>query len=150
MTQIHFLSTVELTRAEEEHMPFVYSSWIRSGANGAEGRRMGRDAYCAAQHRIIEKLHNNGSIWIARGREDRDYLAGYIAYDVLKSGLFIHGAYVKRSCRGEGLLTMMLLTALLDAHEDAPRFYTGRRTRAWDETMARRGFVHLKGFGACD
>lgn len=150
MNDVSFLSTVELVPATDEHMPFVYSSWIRSGANGKEGRALGRDAYCAAQHRIIEKLHAHGSIWIARGRVDADYIAGYIAYDVLTTGLIVHGAYVKRTCRGEGLFTMMLLTALLEAPEGAHRFYTGRRTREWDETMGRRGFKHLPGFGVCD
>lgn len=135
-----------LDTSSSDEMGFVYRSWLKGYRGSRDNRGLDADSYYALQHRIIEKIVDSGNVLIAKDATEPEYLIGWLASDVADGAYALHAAYVRSTCRREGVATRMLQHDLRSRGCDPVLYvHTHRGNRWMEDVLAKWGFRPVLG-----
>lgn len=145
-SNIPFLETLDYGPMLEQEKAFVFRSWLRAFRGNHDVRDLDSKSYHAHMHRIVEKVMANDGIIVCRGKEDPEYLVGWLAADSMDCDTYaLHAAYVRSSCRREGVFMSMLQHDLRRRACDPVLYVFTQRFNRWcREVLGRWGFVEMK------
>ena len=104
------MSNVRLRTANDEDLPFIFNSWLKSFRDSYFARDIPDTIYFADHHKVIERLLKNSVVMISCNEDDPSQLYGY-AVGSEEDGIFVlHFIYVKYTFRNLGIGTLLLKT----------------------------------------
>lgn len=102
------LKNVRLRIANDEDLPFIFNSWLKSFRDSFFSRDIPDTIYFSDHHKIIEKILKNSVVMISCNEDDPTQIYGY-AVGSQEDGIFVlHYIYVKYTFRSLGIGTLLL------------------------------------------
>lgn len=99
---------VQIRDANEEDVPFIFNSWLRSYRNSSFARTLSNEVYYAGHHRLIERALKRCQVSVVCGLEDSGQIFGYSVTEKVTGVLVVHYIYVKDSYRNMGIANTLL------------------------------------------
>jgi len=133
------MKNVRLRAANDEDLPFIFNSWLKSFRDSSFARDIPSTIYFTDHHKVIERLLKTSVVMISCNEEDPSQLYGY-AVGSQEDGIFVlHFIYVKYTFRNLGIGTL-LLTSFGHTGESAS-VYTHRNNLA-TKLAAKYNFIY--------
>jgi GNAT superfamily N-acetyltransferase len=112
---------IHLRRAQEDDVPLIYDSWMKSFKSSRFAQTVDPNVYYPEQHSVISYLLARTQVVLAVSDEAEKQIYGYLCYDPSQGPLILHYCYVKQPYRGFGIATKLISTVL---KQDQPFYYT--------------------------
>lgn len=110
------LERIHVRPLEEEDLPFIFSSWLRSYRASAFAKRIKKDVYFLWHQLVVERILARPSVSTIVACLDGhpDVILGFIVFEKVKDEpKIIHYAFVKESFRRMGITkTLMIGTGI--------------------------------------
>lgn len=102
------LEHVKIIPAEENHISFVFSSWLKSYKESDFAKIVSNHIFYKEHHALIDSLLKKGQCFVAVNKTDEDQIYGWICANIVNKPHLLHYVYVKHPYRGLGLSKIML------------------------------------------
>ena len=130
---------IQLRLANEEDVPFIFSSWLKSYRNSYFAKNITNTVYYAEHHKLLEKVIKSNKVVVACNPDETTQIYGWICAGYTDNIFTLHYVYVKHPFRGFGVGK-----TLLNAFEHDPSFaavYT-HNTKAADKLAAKYNMIY--------
>ena len=130
---------IRLRSANEEDIPFIFSSWLKSYRNSYFAKSITNTVFFTEHHKVIERLIENNQVVIACKSDEPDQIYGYACAGKTDGIFTLHYIYVKHPFRGFGVGK-----TLLNVFEHDSSFagvYT-HHTKAADRLAAKYNMIY--------
>ncbi len=117
-------------------VPFITNSWLTSFRDSCHVWGVPNDEYYGGHHRVLEEIIPDSVVLVLCEETHPGHIAGYVVYETLQSGMWVHYMYLKRKFRGTGLGRMMYET-VLDLEKPERVGYTHRTKKLWQIYKAK-------------
>jgi GNAT superfamily N-acetyltransferase len=130
---------IRLRPANEEDIPFIFSSWLKSFRSSLFASKLVNSVYFTEHHKVIEKIVKNSHVIVACNDQDPTQIYGYIVAGTVDSIFCLHYVYTKHPFRRMGIAR--LLINFFEHSKDLAGIYT-HHTRAMDDIAPKFNLVH--------
>lgn len=130
---------IQLRPANQEDVPFIFSSWLKSYKYAPWCRNLTNTVYYAEHHKVIERLLKTNDVIIACNPEDPSQIYGFVCAGTVDGIFCLHYMYVKQSFRGLGI-GKTLLNAF--QHDPSTAAVYTHHTRIAEKQAAKYNFVY--------
>lgn len=113
---------IRVRPANEEDVPFIFNSWLKSYRNSFFARDIHSTVYYSEHHKVLEKIIKNNSVLVACNPEESNQIYGYIISGKVQNVIVVHYVYVKQPYRNLGIAK--LLGAAVGHDKEVPGFHT--------------------------
>ncbi len=97
-----------LRAAENQDVPFIISSWLRSNRDGPIGKVLTDTVYYREFKPLVQVLMSVVHVIVACDPERPEQVYGWICGERLEGKIVVHFAYVKQGWRGWGIARRLL------------------------------------------
>lgn len=108
---------IRLRTANEEDIPFIFNSWLKSFRNSNFAKSITSTVYFTEHHKVIRKILETNQVIIACNEEDPGQIYGWICAGKTDGIFTLNYIYVKQPFRNFGIGKQ-----LLNAFEHDPAF----------------------------
>lgn len=133
------MSNVRLRTANDEDLPFIFNSWLKSYRFSHFAEKITNTIYFSDHHKVIEKILKNSIVMISCNEDDPSQMYGYAVGSQVDGIFVLHFIYIKHTFRNMGLGTMLLESYGFDS--DNASVYT-HHTRIAEKLAAKYNFVY--------
>lgn len=95
--------SVRLRVANEEDIPFIFSSWLKSYKNSLFACRLPNTIYYTEHHKLIERILKVSDVIVACNNDDPSQVYGWACASKVDGIFCLHYLYVKHSFRNLGI-----------------------------------------------
>lgn len=106
---------IRLRLANDEDVPFIFNSWLKSYRTSNFSRSITNTVYFAEHHKLLERILKTNKVVIACRDDDPSQICGWACAGITDNIFTLHYIYVKHPFRGFGVGK-----ALLNAFEHDP------------------------------
>ena len=133
------LEKVRLRTANDEDLPFIFNSWLKSYRTSHFAEKITNTIYFSDHHKVVENILKDSVAMIACNADDPTQMYGY-AVGSQTDGIFVlHFIYVKHTFRSMGIGTLLLESYGFDVENAS--VYT-HHTRVAEKLAAKYNFVY--------
>jgi len=94
--------SLDIRQMQETDKPLVYSSWLRSFREVSTS--IPKEIYFKNQTKLIDKIFECSTVWVACNSEDSEQLFGYVVHQLAPGDIsVVHYIYVKHPYRRFGI-----------------------------------------------
>jgi len=110
---------LDIVPATDDHLPYVYSTWIRSYRQSPYALSLGPDYPRRQRHRIDAILQHADALLLV---DPQDWICGWVVGSVYPDEIIADYVYVRSLWRRQGHATQLL--AALAGDCPSPRYYS--------------------------
>lgn len=99
---------IRIRKANEEDIPFIFNSWLKSYRNSKFAKSITSTIYFTEHHKIIQSIVTKNEVLIACNNEDPSQVYGYCCAGFTEGFFTLHYIYVKHSFRGLGIAKVLM------------------------------------------
>ena len=133
------LKNIRLRTANDEDLPFIFSSWLKSYRSSHFAKKITNTIYFGDHHKVIEHLLKNSIVMISCNEEDPSQIYGYAVGSQVDGIFILHFIYVKHTFRNMGIGSMLLDSYGFD--KENASLYT-HHTDVAERLSAKYNFVY--------
>lgn len=108
---------VRLRQANDEDIPFIFNSWLKSYRSSTFARNISSTVYFTEHHKVIKKIIESNHVIIACNDDNPGQIYGWICAGKTDGIFTLHYIYVKQPFRNFGMGKQ-----LLNAFEHDPSY----------------------------
>jgi hypothetical protein len=94
--------------ANENDVPFIFNSWLRSFRNGTLCRGVDNTIYFTEHHKLIERLLKTAKVQVAADANDIANILGWLCYEEIDGIFTVHYIYTKHTFRCLGVMRQLM------------------------------------------
>jgi hypothetical protein len=99
---------IRLRPANEEDVPFIFSSWLKSFRTSHFANKLVNSVYFAEHHKLIEKIVKNAHVIVACNNSDPSQIYGWVCAQQIEGIFTLHFVYIKHPFRKMGLARLLI------------------------------------------
>lgn len=130
---------IRLRPANQEDVPFIFNSWLKSYRNSLFARNITNTTYFTEHHKLIQRIVKKNQVIVACNDQDPSQVYGYICAGHIDGIFVLHYIYVKHSFRNLGVGKALLNSFNHDINTAA--IYT-HHTRIAEKLAAKYSFLY--------
>lgn len=100
-------SKIRIRPANEEDIPMIFNSWLKSYRTSQFAQMIASSIYFSEHHKTIERILKAATVLVACNDEDSSHIYGWICAHQVAGIFTLHYLYVKQPFRRMGLAHLL-------------------------------------------
>lgn len=139
MSKNSIVGQIRIRRANDEDIPFIFSSWLKSFRTSWFAKLIANPIYFDQHHKVIENVLKTSEVLVACNNEDIGQIYGYICAERIDGVFVVHFTYIKHPFRKMGIAKELL--NVFDHDLGNAAFYT-HHTKSAESVTSKYGFIY--------